>query len=96
MTLIAACFFSRQRLWFWQENKSMTATLKNLAATAVLLPSKDRAYLAERLLASLEESEIEQQWRGEAKRRRDEVRSGRVKPIPADEVYRRIEHLLIT
>jgi putative addiction module component (TIGR02574 family) len=72
----------------------MAATLKNLAATAVLLPPKDRTYLAERLLASLEDSEIEQQWRSEAKRRRDEVRSGRVKPIPAEEVYRRIERLL--
>jgi hypothetical protein len=48
----------------------MIATVKNLAETAVLLPPKDRTYLAERLLASLEDSEIEQQWRGVAKRRR--------------------------
>ena len=46
------------------------------------------------LLASLEDSELEQQWISEAKRRRDEVRSGRVKPIPAEEVYRRIDRLL--
>jgi len=72
----------------------MTATLKNLAATAMLLPAKDRTYLAERLLASLEELEVEQQWRSGAKRRRDEIRSGRVKPIPAEEVYRRIDRLL--
>jgi putative addiction module component (TIGR02574 family) len=72
----------------------MVSTVKNLAKTAVLLPPKDRAYLAEQLLASLEDSDIEQQWRGEAKRRRDEVRSGRVKPIPADVVYRRIDRLL--
>ena len=72
----------------------MTTTVKNLAATAVLLPPKDRTYLAERLIASLEETDIEQQWIGEAKRRRDEVRSGRIKPVPAEEVYRRIERLL--
>ncbi len=72
----------------------MTAIVKSLAETAVLLPTKDRTYLAERLLASLEESEIEQQWRRTAKRRRDEVRSGRVKPISAREVYQRIERLL--
>jgi len=60
----------------------------------VLLPPKDRTYLAEQLLASLDESELEQQWATEAKRRRDEVRSGRVQAIPAAEVYRRIDRIL--
>ena len=72
----------------------MTTKVKALAKTAVLLPPKDRTYLAEQLLASLEDSEIEQQWSSEAKRRRDEVRSGRVKPVAAAEVYRRIDRLL--
>jgi putative addiction module component (TIGR02574 family) len=72
----------------------MTTKLKSLAKTAVLLPPEDRTYLAEQLLASLEEADLEQQWVTEATRRRDEVRSGRVKPIPAEEVYRRIDHLL--
>jgi putative addiction module component (TIGR02574 family) len=65
-----------------------------LARTAVLLPPKDRTYLAEQLLASLEESDLEQQWTAEAKRRRDDVRSGRVQPVPAEEVYCRIDRLL--
>lgn len=72
----------------------MTAALKNLAATVENLPSKDRAFLAERLIASLEDADIERQWMDEAIRRRDEVRSGKVKAIPAAEVYRRIERLL--
>ena len=72
----------------------MTSKVKTLAKTAVLLPPKDRTYLAEQLLASLEESQLEQYWISEAKRRRDEVRSGRVKPIAAEEVYRRIDRLL--
>lgn len=72
----------------------MTATVKNLAETVVLLPPKARAYLAERLLESLDEAGNEQAWIKEATRRRDEVRSGKVKPIPAEEVYRRIERLL--
>ena len=72
----------------------MSATVKNLAKTAVLLPAKDREFLAERLLASLEETETEQQWITEAKRRRGDVRTGRVKPIPAEEVYRRIDRIL--
>jgi putative addiction module component (TIGR02574 family) len=72
----------------------MTATVKKPARTAVLLPAKDRKHLAEQLLASLEATETEQQWSAEARRRRDEVRSSRVKPAPAEEVYRRVNRLL--
>ena len=72
----------------------MTVALKNLAKTAALLPAKDRAYLAEQLLASLEENDLDQEWIQEAKRRRNEIRSGKVKPVTAEEVYRRIERLL--
>jgi putative addiction module component (TIGR02574 family) len=72
----------------------VTTTLKNLAETVVQLPLKQRAYLTERLLDSLEESELEQQWITEAKRRREEIRTGEVKPIPAEEVYERVERLL--
>ena len=72
----------------------MTTTLKNLAETVVQLPPKARAFLAERLLDSLEEADIEQAWLEEAKHRHDEVRSGKVKPVPAEDVYRRIEKLL--
>jgi len=68
----------------------MTTTLKNLAETLVHLPPKDRGFLLERLLDSLEETDIEQAWLDEARRRRDEVRSGKVKPILAEDVYRRI------
>jgi putative addiction module component (TIGR02574 family) len=72
----------------------MTAALKNIAETVEQLPAKDRAFLAEHLLASLEQSDLERQWTGEAIRRRDDVRSGRAKPVPAAKVYRRIEQLL--
>ena len=72
----------------------MTTVLKNLAATVVHLPPKDRAFLAEQLLASLEETDVERRWIDVALRRRDEVRSGRVKPIPSEEVYRRIDRIL--
>lgn len=72
----------------------MTAALKSIAETVEQLPAKERAYLAERLLASLEDAELEKEWADEAIRRRDEVRSGKVEPVPAAEVYRRIERLL--
>ncbi len=72
----------------------MTAALKDLAEQAVQLPPEDRAFLAERLLDSLEDAELERAWMLEAKRRRDEIRSGDVKPLPSDEVYQRVERLL--
>ena len=70
----------------------MTATAKKLAETVVLLPPEDRAYLAERLLDSLEETDL--QWIDEARRRRDEVRSGKVKTIPGPEVLRKVRDAL--
>ena len=72
----------------------MTAALKSIAETVEQLPAKERVYLAERLIASLDEAELETAWADEAIRRSDEVRSGKVKPVPAAEAYRRIERLL--
>jgi putative addiction module component (TIGR02574 family) len=72
----------------------MTTTLKQLAEAVVKLPADERAFLAEELLASFDDTELEKNWSEEAKRRRDEVRTGRVKPIEADDVYRRIEGIL--
>jgi len=37
----------------------MTAALKSIAETVEQLPAKERAYLAERLIASLDEAELE-------------------------------------
>jgi putative addiction module component (TIGR02574 family) len=72
----------------------MTAALKSIAETVEQLPREDRIFLAERLLASLEDADLEQQWVDEAIRRRDEVRNGKVKPISSRQVYSRIERLL--
>ena len=72
----------------------MSAALKSIVETVTQLPAKDRAFIAERLLVSLDDAELDQQWADAAIRRRDEVRSGKVKPIPAAKVYRRIERLL--
>jgi putative addiction module component (TIGR02574 family) len=72
----------------------MTAALKSIAETVEQLPAKERAYLAERLIASLDEAEMESAWADEAIRRRDEIRSGKVEAVLAAEAYRRIERLL--
>jgi putative addiction module component (TIGR02574 family) len=73
--------------------RTAAPTTASAKLRALLLP-KGRTCLAEQLLASLDESDLEQQWTAGAKRRWDEVRSSRVKPIPAEEVYRRIDRIL--
>jgi putative addiction module component (TIGR02574 family) len=57
-----------------------------LEAQALKLSTSERARLAERLLASLDEdSEIDAAWAAEVQRRIAEAESGRVQMILADE-----------
>jgi len=63
---------------------------------ALSLDVQDRAALAQRLLASLEElsqEEAERLWAEEAQRRLDEYRAGRAKAVPAEEVAMKAESL---
>ena len=49
------------------------------------LPAADRARLAERLIASLDEdSEVEAAWIAEVRRRDEELQSGAVEAIPVE------------
>ncbi len=62
----------------------MPMTIEQLAEEALALPSEQRALLADRLVESLdvdEVSRLDQLWAAEGKRRRDEVRQGRVQTI---------------
>ena len=61
------------------------------------LPGESRARLADLLVESLDTealTEIDRLWLSEAKRRRDEVRSGKVKTIPGDEALRSVRDSL--
>ena len=59
-----------------------------IQSEALKLPLHERARLAQLLLASLEEEdEIERAWAEEIQRRDEELRSGAVEPVPADEVF---------
>ncbi len=61
------------------------------------LPVESRAKLADLLVESLDTAElgrIEQLWISEAKRRRDDVRSGQVKTIPGPEALRKVRDTL--
>ena len=50
------------------------------------LPAADRARLAERLIASLDEdAEVEAAWKAEVRRRDAELQSGAVQGIPVED-----------
>jgi putative addiction module component (TIGR02574 family) len=67
----------------------MPLTIDQLEREAMRLSATSRALLAEKLVESLDDAELDQiqkRWVAEALRRRDEVRSSRVKPIPGEQV----------
>ena len=75
----------------------MSLTIDQLAEEAMQLPSASRALLAERLVESLdftETDEIQKLWAAEAIRRRDEIRSGRLQPIPGEQVLAEVRRLV--
>jgi len=75
----------------------MATTLEQLAEQAMNLPSESRARLADLLVESLDSDQlghIDRLWVEEAKRRRDEVRSGRVETIPGEEALRKVRDVV--
>jgi putative addiction module component (TIGR02574 family) len=76
---------------------SMPLTLEQLTAEAMQLPVESRVLLADRLVESLDSAEldeIQRLWTAEAIRRRDEIRSGRVKSIPGEQVMEEVRRLV--
>jgi putative addiction module component len=74
--------------------QSMNLTVEQVAEEALALPSEARALLADRLVESLDPAEdglVRQLWVAEARRRRDDVRSGRVKTVPGDEALAQVK-----
>lgn len=71
----------------------MSMTVEEIAEVALALPSEARARLADQLVESLDPAEDgvnRQLWVAEALRRRDDVRSGRVKTISSEEGLARV------
>lgn len=63
--------------------------VEELEVPALALPRSERARLAERLLASLdEEPEIEAGWAEEVRRRMEQYRAGAIEAVPGDRVMR--------
>ena len=74
----------------------MKATLEQVTTEALSLPSKDRAVLTRALIQSFDEApvedpaDVEQAWHDEVNRRVEEIKSGRVKGVPAEEVFAKL------
>ena len=70
----------------------MADPARELESKALRLPTKERARLAERLLASLEgtaDPEAEAIWLAEVERRLAEFESGAVTGVSAEEAFRK-------
>jgi putative addiction module component (TIGR02574 family) len=66
----------------------MSSNLEQLTADAMKLPLRDRVQLAQRLVSTLDdevETDTEALWCAEAERRLEELRSGKVQGISAQE-----------
>ncbi len=77
--------------------ENMALTVNKILGEALMLPPASRASLAEKIVESIEadiEPEIERAHLDEVKRRREDVRSGKVRLIPGDEAMRRARRLL--
>ncbi len=70
----------------------MEATLKHITEQVLTLPLTSRAFLAEKLLESLDsgsEFELSSEWRKEIDKRCDEIETGSVDLIPSEQVFDR-------
>ena len=68
-------------------------TTKELLHEAETLPVEDRASLADSLLKTLNvpDAQIDKQWIAVAERRLNEIKTGKVKPVPAKDVFINIQ-----
>ena len=69
----------------------MSTKAQKVCIEALSLPQKSRAEIAERLLSSLDEKAdagSEHAWKLEIRRRQREIRDGKTKLRPADDVMR--------
>jgi putative addiction module component (TIGR02574 family) len=75
----------------------MPATLEQVTNEARELSPQDREQLLARLIRDLEPvetlstEEIERAWDGEIARRLEEIDSGKIKSVPAEEVFARVQ-----
>jgi putative addiction module component (TIGR02574 family) len=69
----------------------MSGATKGILEAAMKLDPREREELIEELSASLDVTDLGDYWETEIKRRIEDVDSGRVNPVPAAEVFDRLE-----
>jgi len=70
----------------------MAITIESIEAEALQLSSAERAWLVERLIASLDiDPEVEEAWAAEVERRNAEIESGAVSLIPGPEAIAKLK-----
>jgi hypothetical protein len=77
----------------------MPLTVEQIYEEALQLPDESKVLLAERIVDYVEthvDSDIERKHLDTAKRRRDEVRSGQVRPVDGEEALARVRRLVNT
>ena len=75
----------------------MTAILERVEKEVLSLPREERAFLADRLLSSLDGyvlTDVDVAWVAEAERRYSEYQEGKRKPIPATDVFAEADRIL--
>lgn len=75
----------------------MITDFNEIKNSALELDEKHRAELAKRLIKSLDkhvDEDIDQAWIDEVRRRKEEIKSGKVTPIPGDQVHKDVRNLL--
>lgn len=75
----------------------MISDYKEIQHSALELDEKHRAELAKKLIDSLDQQiddDIEQAWIDEVKRRKDEIKSGKVGAISGQEVHKAAREFL--
>jgi len=66
---------------------------KEIIREAAALPVEERAVIVDSLLRTLNqpETQVDAAWGKVAKRRLSELRSGRIQPVPGDQVFEKIK-----
>ena len=76
----------------------MSTQFDQVAADAMKLPLRERVRLAQQLVSTLDEeseTEVEELWFTEARRRLDELHNGKVEGIDADDAFRAARENLV-
>ena len=77
----------------------MSTRFDQIVADAMKLPLRDRVRLAQQLVSTIDDqidADVEGLWFDEAERRLEELHTGKVEGIDADEAFRRAREDLTT